>query len=79
MKLEEKEQIMQITTSWKEEGKIDEKLAIALRLLKCKLGNLSEEVIERVKSLESNQLDSLTEDLLYFESFDDLQNWFDNL
>ncbi len=83
MKLEEKEQIMQITTSWKEEGRLEgQKQGQAntiLRLLNRKFGSLSEEVTERIKSLESNQLDILTEDLLDFESFDDLQNWFDNL
>ncbi len=79
MRLEEKEQIMQITTSWKEEGRLEgrleEKLAIALRQLNRKLGSLSEETTERIESLESNQLDILTEDLLDMTSFDDLQNW----
>lgn len=79
MKLEEKEQIMQITTSWEEKGQIKGQVATILRQLNRKLGNLSEEVTEQVKSLELNQLDMLTEDLLDFESFEDLQNWLDNL
>ena len=79
MKLEEKEQIMQITTSWKEEGRLEEKLAIALRQLNRKLGGLSEKTIERIKSLESNQLDCLTEDLLDMKSFDDLDRWLNDL
>ena len=82
MKLEEKEQIMQITTSWKEEGRVEgrleEKLNITLRQLKRKLGNLPEEIVEKIKSLESSQLDSLTEDLLDFQSLSDLINWLDN-
>ena len=41
MNLGEKERIMQITTSWKEEGILEGKLAIALRQLNRKLGNLS--------------------------------------
>ncbi len=87
MKLKEKEQIMQITTSWKEEGRLEGKLEgqkegqanTILRLLNRKLGNLSEETENRTKSLESSQLDILTEDLLDFTSFDELQNWLDNL
>ncbi len=87
MKLKEKEQIMQITTSWKEEGRLEGKLEgqkqgqanTILRLLNRKLGNLSKETENRIKSLESSQLDILTEDLLDFTSFDELQNWLDNL
>jgi predicted transposase YdaD len=79
METREQEQIMQITTSWKEEGRvegrIEEKLAITLRQLNRKLGNLPEAIAERIKSLEPIQLDSLTEDLLDFQSLDDLQNW----
>ena len=70
---------MQITTSWKEKGLLEEKLAIALRLIKRKLGNLSEETENRIKSLESNRLDSLIEDFLGFTSFEDLDNWLNNL
>ena len=82
MQLGEKEQIMQITTSWEEEGivkgRLEEKLAIALRLLNRKLGNLSEETTNLIKSLESSQLDSLTDDLLDFVSVDDLHSWLEN-
>jgi Domain of unknown function (DUF4351)/Putative transposase, YhgA-like len=86
METREQEQIMQITTSWKEEGivegrqagRIEEKLAITLRLLNRKLGNLSEEIATRIKSLEPNQLDTLTEDLLDFQTLDDLERWLSN-
>ena len=91
MKLEEKERIMEITTSWEEQGIVKGRLEgriegqkqgqanTILRLLNRKLGNLSKETENRIKSLESSQLDILTEDLLDFTSFDDLQNWLDNL
>jgi Domain of unknown function (DUF4351) len=82
MEMREQEQIMQITTSWKEqgivEGKLEEKLNITLRLLKRKFGTLDNAIAEQIKSLEPNQLDSLTEDLLDFQSLDDLQNWLSN-
>jgi predicted transposase YdaD len=82
MKLEEKEQIMQITTSWKEEGRLEGQkqgqVATILRLLKRKFGTLESDITEYIKSLEPSQLDSLTEDLLDFQSLDDLQNWLGN-
>jgi hypothetical protein len=78
MNLQEQERIMQITTSWKEQGRIEEKLAITLRQLNRKLGNLPDEIVTRIKSLEPSQLDSLTEDLLDFETFDDLNRWLSN-
>ncbi|MGL6344541.1 MAG: Rpn family recombination-promoting nuclease/putative transposase [Waterburya sp.] len=78
METMEQEQIMQITTSWKEEGRVEEKLAITLRLLNRKLGNIPEAISDHIKSLKPIQLDSLTEDLLDFQSLDDLQNWLSN-
>lgn len=86
MGLEEKEKIMQITTSWKEEGRLEGRLegqkqgqvTTILRQLNRKLNNIPEKIADRIKSLETSQLDSLTEDLLDFQSLDDLQNWLNN-
>jgi Domain of unknown function (DUF4351) len=78
MEIREQEQIMQITTSWKEQGIVEEKLNITLRLLKRKFGTLDNAIAEQIKSLEPKQLDSLTEDLLDFQSLDDLQCWLSN-
>jgi hypothetical protein len=86
MEIKQREQIMQITTSWeqkgivrgREEGRIEEKLAITLRLLNRKLGNLPEDIADSVRSLEPSQLDALTEDLLDFQSLDDLSRWLSN-
>jgi predicted transposase YdaD len=79
MEAREQKQIMQITTSWKEEGRsegrIEEKLAITLRQLNRKLGNLPEAIATQIKSLNPNQLDALTEDLLDFQTLDDLERW----
>jgi predicted transposase YdaD len=86
MELQEREQIMQITTSWeqkglvrgREEGRLEEKRAITLRLLNRKLGNLPEEIATQIKSLEPSKLDTLTEDLLDFQTLDDLERWLSN-
>lgn len=86
MGLEEREQIMQITTSWKEEGRLEGRLEgqkdgqvnTILRLLNRKFSTLDRAISERIHSLEPNQLDDLTEDLLDFQSVDDLQDWLSN-
>jgi hypothetical protein len=79
MEASEQEQIMQITTSWKEEGRTEGRVEgqsnTILRLLNRKLSNLPEEIATRIKSLEPNQLDTLTEDLLDFQTLDDLERW----
>jgi hypothetical protein len=74
MESREQEQIMQITTSWEQKGQSN----TILRLLNRKLGSLPEEIATRIKSLEPVKLDSLTEDLLDFQSLDDLKRWLSN-
>ena len=74
MELEEQEQIMQITTSWERKGQSN----TILRLLNQKLGSLPDATIQQIESLQPNQLDSLTENLLNFESIDDLNRWLSN-
>ena len=74
MELEEQEQIMQITTSWERKGQSN----TILRLLNRKLGSLPDATIQQIESLQPNQLDSLTEDLLDFKSIDDLDRWLSN-
>ncbi|MGL5077582.1 MAG: DUF4351 domain-containing protein, partial [Waterburya sp.] len=56
-------------------GRAEEKLSIALRLLNRKLGTLPDEISIQIKSLKPSQLDTLTEDLLIFETLEDLINW----
>ncbi len=83
MELEQQEQIMEITTSWERrgitKGRLEEKLSITLRLLNRKLGTLPEELATEIKSLEPSRLDALTEDLLDFQTIDDLTQWLNNL
>ena len=72
--LEEQEKIMQITTSWERKGQS----STILRQLNRKLGTLDDAIAKQIKSLEPGQLDSLTEDLLDFQSLDDLNQWLSN-
>ena len=79
MELEQREQIMQITTSWKEEGIKQGQVATILRLLNHKFGKISEQITTKIESLETTQLDSLTEELLNFQTIDDLISWLNTI
>ncbi len=76
--LEEQEQIMEITTSWERKGITKGQSNTILRLLNRKLGTIPNAITDQIKSLEPNQLDSLTEDLLDFQTLDDLNQWLSN-
>ncbi len=79
MELQQQEQIMELTTSWKEEGRIEGRQEgqsnTVLRQLNRKLGSLPDTIAMQIKSLELDRLDALTEDLLDFNSLEDLQVW----
>lgn len=75
MELQEQEQIMQLTTSWEQKGIVKGQSNTILRQLNRKLGSLPDAIATQIKSLEPTQLDALTEDLLDFNSLDDLQTW----
>ncbi len=74
---------MQITTNWerkgRKEGRLEGKITIIFRLLNRKVGNLPDEIATQIESLDSSQLDFLTESLLEFETLDDLNGWLNGL
>jgi hypothetical protein len=76
---QEQERIMELTTSWKEEGKLEGlqqgKATIVIRLLNRLLGSLPPNITSQIEALESNQLDELTEALLDFQTLDELIEW----
>lgn len=78
---EEKEQVMQIVTSWMrtgiEQGRREGEVSIVMRQLKRKVGELNPEVEAKVRELPDSQLEALSEALLDFTSINDLIYWFD--
>ena len=78
IELEQQEKIMELTTSWQRKGRVEGQNSTILRQLNRKLGTLDDAITEQITSLESSQLDSLTEDLLDFQSLSDLQAWLSN-
>ena len=70
---------MEITTSWKEEGRVEGQelatRALAIELLTKKVGNLSPELLARVSGLSIERVEALAEALLDFTSVGDLERW----
>ena len=88
MDVAEKQQIMslcslsvQLTTSWKEEGIAlgitQGQCSTILRQLNRKLGQIDDGLQGRIQLMPRKQLDSLAEDLLDFQSTNDLKQWLD--
>jgi hypothetical protein len=79
----EKEDVMEIVTSWMEEGLekgCEEGLQKGLRVLvvrqlRKRLGALNERAEARIKTLSAERLEELGEALLDFSSPDDLVAW----
>ncbi len=82
---EEREQVMEIVTSWmrtgieqgRQEG-LQRETELIIRQLKRKIGQLTPEIEAQVKGLEIEELENLGETLLDFEQLEDLTNWLSN-
>jgi predicted transposase YdaD len=75
----EREGIMQIVTSWMEqgiaEGRVEGERALILRLLNRRIGDVSLDLRSQIQSLPLTQLEALGEALLDFSQPDDLVEW----
>jgi ABC-type uncharacterized transport system ATPase component len=78
MGLEQKEAIMQATTSWEEIGIEKERRSMVSLQLEQKIGKLSDRLSDQVDKLSPEQLKALAIALLRFESIDDLTTWLEN-
>jgi len=76
---EEQEGVTMMTTSWKEEGRVEGRqegyLALIEKLLSRRLGSLSSQELTQVRQLSLHKLEQLGEDLLDFRSSADLTAW----
>ena len=83
---EEKEEVMQIVTSWMEEGIeigiercIEREKNLILRQIKRKFGEIDLELATKIRSLNIEILESLGEAIFDLDTVADLQQWLDNL
>ena len=82
---ERQERVMEIVTSWMEQGieqgvlqgKQNEARSLVLRILRKRLGSLESDAEARVDGLSVEQLEQLAEAVLDFSSQSDLTRWLD--
>lgn len=70
-----REAVMELTTSWHEEGKEEGKRDIVLRQLRRRFGMLSTAFETRVRGLPAPAVESLAEALLDFKALSDAEGW----
>ncbi len=63
----------------REEGRKAEGQLLILRLLTRRVGELPQEVLNRIETLSLEQLENLGEALLDFQAIADLETWFSTL
>ena len=71
----EREEVMQIVTSWMRTGIQQGQASMVMRLLKHKFGEIDSDVEAKIQKLSSPQLEDLSEALLDFEQVSDLIAW----
>ncbi|MFB2921802.1 MULTISPECIES: Rpn family recombination-promoting nuclease/putative transposase [Aerosakkonema] len=59
----------------KEEGRVTEAIALVMRLLKKRFGEISEVITSQIENLSIQALENLAEDLLDFNNLADLEKW----
>ncbi|MFH7024652.1 MAG: Rpn family recombination-promoting nuclease/putative transposase [Heteroscytonema crispum UTEX LB 1556] len=75
MEAREQEVVMQIVTSWMEQGKQQATLSLVMRQLTRRIGTLTPELEARVQQLSLTQLEDLAIALLDFSDVTDLEVW----
>jgi hypothetical protein len=79
--MDEKETLMQLTTSWKEEGIVEGlhrgKTELVVRLLRRRFGDLPHSLEARIDALADDRLGEMAEALLDFSSLADAGAWLD--
>ena len=71
----EQKKVMELTTSWKEEGRQEGCLHTVVRQLKRRLGRLAPSLESRVRALSLKEMEDLAEALLDFTDRKDLEKW----
>jgi hypothetical protein len=74
----EREDMMEITTSWMKQGQESATRGLVIKLLTRKFGNLSPKLLSRVNGLNLDRVETLAEDLLDFTRVGDLERWLED-
>ncbi|NJO08066.1 MAG: DUF4351 domain-containing protein [Chloroflexaceae bacterium] len=74
----EREETMELTTTWKEEGILEGELYLIQRFLTRRTGMLTPDLEERIGTLTRHQLEQLFDVAYDFTSVADLVSWLDS-
>ncbi len=83
---EEKEEVMQIVTSWMEKGietgietGIEREKKLIIRQINKKIGQIDRELETEIRSLNIDVIEALGEAIFDLNTVEDLQNWLNNV
>ncbi|NEP77244.1 MAG: Rpn family recombination-promoting nuclease/putative transposase [Okeania sp. SIO3B3] len=72
---DERGRIIYAKEQGEEQGRLNQTIALVMRLLKKRFGNIPDEINNQIEDLLLSDLESLTEDILDFNSLEDLESW----
>ena len=72
---DERGRIIYAEEQGEEKGRLKEAIALVMRLLKKRFGEIPETINDRIEDLLLSDLESLNEDILDFNSLEDLESW----
>ncbi len=72
---EEREEVMEIVTSWMEQGIVLGKLRIIMRQINRKIGEIAPQLLEKIRKLSEPKLEDLSDALLDFSTEENLAEW----
>ncbi|NET74613.1 MULTISPECIES: Rpn family recombination-promoting nuclease/putative transposase [Okeania] len=72
---DERGRIIYAKEQGEEQGRLNQTIALVMRLLKKRFGEIPETINNQIEDLLLSDLESLTEDILDFNSLEDLESW----
>ncbi|NES73530.1 MAG: DUF4351 domain-containing protein [Okeania sp. SIO2D1] len=73
---DERGRIIYAEEQGEEKGRLNQTISVVMRLLKKRFGEIPETINNQIEDLLLSDLESLTEDILDFNSLEDLESWF---
>ena len=73
-----KDEVIEMVSTWRGEGRLEEAIALVNRQLTKRFGSLPSSIPEQISTMTVAQIEQLAEDLLDFDSLNDLVKWMAN-
>jgi predicted transposase YdaD len=69
----------EIRDEYLQEGRKEGEISLVMRQIRRKFGQLDQEITTKITNLTLEQLERLGEELLDFQTIDDLKHWLENV